>query len=68
LKLGVVLAGELSHLGPALEPSLLEERRELGIGHEALIALLVPIENHPDPLVVIGIAKDVRTLGPRPFE
>jgi hypothetical protein len=59
-----VLAGELRLLGPACEPSLLEDRRDLGIGHEVLVALLVPVEDYPDPVVVIGIAKDVRTLGP----
>ena len=47
-----------------LEPGLLEDRRHVGIGHEVLVALLVPVENHPDPAVVIGIAKHVRTLGP----
>jgi hypothetical protein len=64
LELGLVLASERRHLGPTFEPGILEDRGDLGIGHEAVIALLVPVENHPDPLVVIGIAKDVRTPGP----
>jgi hypothetical protein len=42
----------------------LHDRRDLGVGKEALPALLIPVEDHPDPVVLIGIAKDERTLGP----
>ena len=50
--LGVILAAELCRLGPALVPGLLNDRRDLGVGEEALEALLVPVEDHPDPVVL----------------
>jgi hypothetical protein len=64
LELSVVLLSELRHLGPTLKPGLFEDRRDFGVGQEVLIALLIPVEKHPDPVFVVGIAKDVRTLGP----
>ena len=45
-------------------PGFFEDRRDLGVGDEVLKALLVPVEEHPDPVVLIRIAKDGRTLGP----
>ena len=62
--LGVVLAAELRRLGPTFVPGFLKDRRDLGVGDEVLPALLIPVEEHPDPVVLIGIAKDGRTLGP----
>src|SRR6266508_1975211 len=62
--LGVVLAAELRRLGPTFVAGFLKDRRDLGVGGEVLPALLIPLEEHPDPVVLIGIAKDVRTLGP----
>jgi hypothetical protein len=63
LGLGVVLAAELRRLGPTFVPGFLNDRRDLGVGEEALKALLIPVKEHPDPVVLIGIAKDGRTLG-----
>jgi hypothetical protein len=48
-----------------LEPRLMKDQRHLRIGQEVVIALLIHVENHPDPIVLIGVAKDARTLGPR---
>src|SRR5262249_40096252 len=62
--LSVVLADELRELGPTLYPGFLKNRRDVGVGGEVLPALLIPVENHPDPVVLIGIAKDGCTLGP----
>jgi hypothetical protein len=62
--LGVVLVDELRRLWPTLDPTFLEDRRDVGIGEEALKPLLVPVEGHPDPGLVIGIAEDVRALAP----
>ena len=64
LRLDVVLAGELSCLGSTLEPAFLKDRRDVGVRDEVVEALLVPVEDYPDPAIVIGIAKDVRTLLP----
>ena len=55
-QLGVELAGELRNLWPTCVPSLLKDGRYLGIGDEALPALHVPIEEHPDTAFLIGIA------------
>ena len=33
------------------------------IGHEVVVALLIHVNKHPDPVVLIRIAKDMRTLG-----
>ena len=57
-----MLTRELRRLGPAFEPRLLEDRGHLRVGQEVLVALLVPVKDHPDPVVVVGIAKDLRTL------
>jgi hypothetical protein len=43
---------------------LLKDRGHIGIGEQVPVALLIPVENYPDPVVLIGIAKDVRALGP----
>src|SRR5438093_5966532 len=64
LQLGVVLAAQLRCLGPALVSGFLHDRRDLGVGDEALPARPIPVEEHPDPVVLIGIAKDGRTLCP----
>src|SRR5919198_4999406 len=62
--LGVVLAAERGGLGPTFMPRFLNDRRDLGVGEEILKALLIPVKEHPDPIVLIGIAKDRRTPGP----
>src|SRR5215207_3841270 len=64
LGLGVELAGELRRLGPTLESAFLKDRRHVGVRHEVSVALLVQVENHPDPALIVWIAKDVRTLAP----
>jgi hypothetical protein len=61
---GVELDAELRHLGPALVPGLLNDGLDLRVGEEVLKALLIPVEKDPGPIVLIGIAKDARTLGP----
>ena len=38
--------------------------QDLRVADEALPALRVPIEEHPDPVFLIGIAKHSRALGP----
>src|SRR5437763_7294906 len=60
--LGVVLAAEPRRLGPTFVPGFLKDRRDLGVGDEVLPALRIPVEEHPDPVVLIGIAKHGRTL------
>src|SRR3954468_19948443 len=64
MALGLVAAGELEHLRPALVSSLLHDRRHLGVGDEALPAVRIPVEDHPDPVVLAGIAEHERALGP----
>src|SRR2546421_11948053 len=62
--LGVVPAAELRRLRLPFVPRFLQDRRDLGVGDEALPALRVPVEEHPDPVFLVGIAKDGRTLRP----
>src|SRR4051812_29458151 len=62
--LAVELAAELRHLGRALVPCLLHDPRGGGVGGEALEALRIPVEADPDPIALVGIAKDRRALGP----
>src|SRR4051794_20737301 len=64
MALGLVAAGELEHLRPALVPGLRHDRRDLGVGDEALPAVRIPVEDHPDPVILVGIAEDERPLGP----
>lgn len=64
LGLGVVLPDELHHRRHTLQAALLKDRRNLGVGDEALPTLLTPVEDHPDAVVLGGIARDVRALGP----
>jgi hypothetical protein len=62
--LRVVLAAELGRLGPTLVPGFLNDRWDVGVGEELVKTLLIPVKEHPDPVVLIGIAKDCCTLGP----
>ena len=61
-QLGVVLAPELRCLGSTFVPSFLKDRRDLRVGDEVLPARRIPVEEHPDPVVLIGVAKHGRTL------
>ena len=61
-QLGVVHAAECGHLRLALVPGLVQDRRDLGVGHEGLPAIGSPVEEHPDAVGLDGIAKDGRTL------
>src|SRR3954452_20653623 len=62
--LGVISPAGLGHLGPALVTGLPHDRPDLGIGSEALEALRVPVEDHPDAVVLVGVAEDERALRP----
>ena len=62
-ELAVELAGGLRNLWPGRVPGCLKDRRHLGVGDEVLSALRIPVEEHPDPALLIGVAKGVRTLG-----
>jgi hypothetical protein len=62
--LGVVLPDKLCEFGPTAEPTFLKDRRDVRVGDEALKALLIPVEDHPPPMVVSRIEEDVRTLAP----
>jgi len=45
------------------EPCGLKDPRNLGVRHEVLPPLVIPVEDHPDP-VLLGITKGIRTLRP----
>jgi len=60
--LRLVAAAELRHLRPALVPGLLHDRRDLRVGGEALPAVEIPVEDHPHPVVLIGVAEHERAL------
>src|SRR5215212_2802278 len=62
--LGVVPAADFRRLRLTSVPGFLKDRRDVGIGDEALPALGIPVEERPDPVLLIGIAKDGRTLRP----
>ena len=63
--LGVVLADELRRLGRTFrEPRLLKNRRHVGVGGEALPPRVVPVEDDPDAVGIVGIAEDVAPLDP----
>src|SRR6185503_17178986 len=51
---GVAAPGERSGLRLPLVSGFLHDRRHLRVGHEALPALLVPVEDHPDAVVLGG--------------
>src|SRR6187431_1493081 len=61
--LRVVVADELRRLGRTLrKPGFLKDRRHLRVRGEALPARLVPVEDRPDPVALVRIPKDVRSL------
>jgi hypothetical protein len=59
LGLGVVLPDELGRLGLPFYPTYFKDLDHLGVGHEVPKAFLIPVENHPHPVIVIRIAKNV---------
>src|SRR4051794_14629801 len=61
--LGVVLAAERRRLGLTFVSRFLKDRRDVRVRDEVLPALRIPVEEHPDLVVLTGIAKDGRTLG-----
>src|SRR5262249_47126361 len=63
LALSAALAAEYCRLGLTDVPCFLNDRRGLGIGEEAFKPLLIPIEDHPDPVGLRRIAEDSGTLG-----
>src|SRR5438270_13455325 len=60
--LRLVAAAELRHLRPALVSGLLHDRWDVGIGGEALPAVEIPVEDHPDPISLVGVAEHERAL------
>src|SRR5947209_7434099 len=60
--LRVVATAELRHLRPALMTGLLQDRRDLRVGGEALPALEIPVEDHPDPVALVRVAEHERAL------
>src|SRR6266542_5962079 len=60
--LGVVLAAEPRGLGAALVPGFLQDRGDVRVGDEALPTVGIPVEEHPDPVGLVGIAEDGRAL------
>ncbi len=62
--LGVEPGAERGHLGLPLVPGFLHDPWDLGVGDKALPPLLIPVEDHPHLVVLVGIAEDLRTLDP----
>jgi hypothetical protein len=60
--LAVEFAAVLCNLWPSRVPGFLQDRRDIRIGDEVLPALRVPVEEHPHPALLIGIAEAMRTL------
>ena len=54
--LAIQLASELRNLGLRRVPGFLKDRRDLGVGDEVVPALRIPVEEHPHPALLIGIA------------
>jgi hypothetical protein len=63
LGLSVVLAAEFGRLGLTFVARFLQDCGDFRVGNEVLPARPIPVEEHPDPIVLIGIAKDGRALG-----
>src|SRR3954463_11991243 len=63
LVLRVVLPAERRSLGLTLVPGFLQDGRDVGVGDEALPACLIPVEEHPDLVVLTGIAKHCCAFG-----
>src|SRR5689334_19069931 len=59
---GVAARRERRGLRLPLVAGLLHDRRHGRVGDEALPALLVPVEDHPDAVVLAGVAEDEGAL------
>src|SRR3954454_9707846 len=55
---GVIAPADLGHLRRALVSGFLHDRRDGGIGGKRLPAFRVPVEDHPDAIVLVGVAED----------
>src|SRR5436190_8341280 len=62
MALRVALREKLRSVGLPLVSRLFEDRRNVGIGHELLPALGIPVEDHPDAVLLAGIPEDDRAL------
>src|SRR5439155_17396944 len=60
--LGLVPTTELRCLRLALVPGLLEHGRNVRVRDEPLPALLIPLEQCPNPVTLVGVAEDDRAL------
>src|SRR3954467_9451082 len=61
--LGVVLPAQPGRLGPAHVAGFFQDRRDIRVGDEVLPAFGIPVEEHPDAVVLIRITKDRGPLG-----
>src|SRR5690348_7218780 len=57
-----VRAEQRRRVGLGEVAGLLEDRRDLGVGHEGLPTLLVPLEQGPDPVLLGRVAEHGRAL------
>src|SRR5438067_10662631 len=58
-----VRAEEQRGFGLAEVSGVLQDRRDLGVGHELRPSRLVPVEERPDAVLLGGVAEDDRPLG-----
>jgi hypothetical protein len=47
-----------------LESRLPKDCWRLGVGHEVVVAVLIEVENHPEPVVLVGSRKTCEPLDP----
>src|SRR6476646_11551208 len=60
---GVEAADEFRGLQLPFHPGCSQDRANVRVGDEALPALLVPVEDPPDPVALGRVAEDDRSLG-----
>src|SRR5437763_1629900 len=63
-RLRPVLAEQRRYLRLAEVPGLLQDGRDLGVGHEARPPLLIPVEQDPHPVLLGRVAKHGGALRP----
>src|SRR5260221_14023442 len=59
---GVAATDEFRGLQLLLPPGCRQERGTVRVGREALEALLVPVEDPPDPVALVRVAEEDRSL------